>query len=138
MKERDLKRKTERRFYVPLFQETGRIDTFNFEIRTRDDAAHMLPAIRREMQSFDRNLKILSLEPVSVLIDRSITEERLIAQLSGFFGILALLLAATGLYGVMAYATSRRVSLQIGLRMALGARPAGSNRHDSPQKRCCW
>jgi ABC-type antimicrobial peptide transport system permease subunit len=120
VKGHELKGKSERRFYRPFFQMTGGIPDLRLEVRTRNDAGQSLSAIRSEIQAFDPNLKIAGIEAARTLIDQTIVDERLIAQLSGFFGVLALLLAVTGLYGILAYTISRR-SNEIGLRMALGA-----------------
>jgi predicted permease len=121
IKEGGLKNKMERRFFEALFQSRpDSMKTLNFEITTRGAVRPVITAVRRELQSFDPNLKVASLEPVSVLIAQDLNEDRLIARLSEFFGILVVLLAANGLYGVISYTTARRTN-EIGLRMAIGA-----------------
>ena len=64
-----------------------------------------------------------SVRPFSDIVDAALSRERLVARLSGFFGILALILAALGLYGVTSYSVNRRTT-ELGIRMALGTSPA--------------
>ena len=95
-----------------------------FYVRTTDASATAFNVIRNEVKRLDAGMPVYDVKTVQGQLDETLLTDRLIALLSAGFGLLATLLAAIGLYGVMAFVVARRKK-EIGLRLALGAEPAG-------------
>ena len=108
-------------FYLPVDQ--GRNWTLSLALKVDDNASLVIPTVRDRLHRLDPTVALSSIEPLTMLISRSVAEFRFRALVVGFFAVVAFILGVVGAYGVAAGTVNRRLR-EMGIRMALGATSA--------------